>query len=198
MQKKRKMLKTSKQSQLKLTRLAEKTEQILFSMPRIIVVQINKDLKLLKKQEIKFKHNLKKIERQQKKLLPQHNQLKKKNTQLARRQGKIIQQKIQKLVKLAETLSEAIEAISLQTLMLTKKKSKYEALQKQLIQFEKRWHKNASETVKKKRRSRKRPSHSEIVETPLASEEASHYPFQASVEEEVEINNAANEEGKES
>ncbi|HVY53244.1 MAG TPA: hypothetical protein VHA13_01855 [Gammaproteobacteria bacterium] len=125
----------------KANSLAERTEQILLSMPRIIAAQIAKDLQVLKNQESKIKADLKKNELQKKKLTLRLTGLKKASTAAARKQIKVIQSQVKKLTSLTTMFSKGITTIAEQTQALAKKRNKYMALQNQLIAFEKSWNK---------------------------------------------------------
>src|SRR5688572_1613558 len=87
--------------------LTEKTEQILFSMPSIIVKQINKDHTLLKTQETKLKNDLKKGNLEKKRLMAQLTILKKKNSPSSKKQLQKTEKKLKQNVQLSNTLMKS-------------------------------------------------------------------------------------------
>ena len=137
------------------TSLAEKTEQILLAMPKMIATQIGKDLVLQKQQEVKLKTEAKKLELQKKTLDSRFADLKKKTTQAAKKQAKNTQKNLQKTTKELTSLSRDLATTRQHIENLTQKKGKYSALQAQLANFEKEWAKNSSkkptETAGKKK-----------------------------------------------
>ncbi len=134
--------------------LAEKTEQILLTMPKIIASQISKDLLLLKKQQSKLKDDLRKADTKKQQLQQQQQMLKKKMTPAARKKIAALQKESQKSVKLLTTLKHGMSLVNKQAAELSQKKEKYTALQMQLGKFQKEWAKKPLKktvTVKKKK-----------------------------------------------
>jgi len=121
--------------------LAEKTEQILLTMPKIIATQIAKDLAILKQRESKTKTEQKKIEAQRIKLHKQGADLRKKNTPATKKRLKKTQLSLKKQIELLEGLTQAVTQIQKQTELLTEKREKYSALHTQLQKFDKEWSK---------------------------------------------------------
>lgn len=137
--------KATNNTKKKAESLAEKTEQILLTMPRIIAAQISKDLDLLKQQEGKLKLQLSKAMVQKKKLLAQFSKLKKTKTAAAKKKLIAGQKLLKKTTDLASMLAYGLEALLKQTSALAHKKAKYSALQSQLGKFAKEWSKKAKQ-----------------------------------------------------
>lgn len=133
------MIKNKKQNSL-----AEKTEQILLTMPRIIATQIGKDLVIQKQQENKLNLELKKLELQKKALTEKMMMLKKKNTAASKKQAKTVQKSLQKTQQMISGLTRDLQAVKKQVQTLSQKKSMYSALQVQLVSFQKEWVKKMS------------------------------------------------------
>lgn len=131
--------------------LAEKTEQILLTMPRIIATQIGKDLLLQKQQETKLNFEIKKLQIQNKKLSDKITFLKKKNTTASKKQAIQTQKALQKTQQGLLSLIREGEALKKQTQTLSKKKAMYAALQAQILNFKKDWDKKGSSKASKRR-----------------------------------------------
>lgn len=151
MGKKKKAKLVSKTSQ-KQASLAEKTEQILLTMPKIIATQIGKDLIVQKQQATKLNLELKKWDLQKKKLAEKITGLKKKNTTAAKKQAKIAQKALQKTQKMLSFLNRSVDLVKKQIQVLTQKKAKYNALQAQLLSFQKDWVKKMSTATRAKKK----------------------------------------------
>jgi hypothetical protein len=139
------MIKNKKQNSL-----AEKTEQILLTMPRIIATQIGKDLVIQKQQENKLNLELKKLELQKKTLTEKMMMLKKKNTAASKKQAKTVQKSLQKTQKMITVVARDLQAVKKQVQTLSQKKNMYTALQAQLVSFQKEWVKKMSSQAKAK------------------------------------------------
>ncbi len=124
--------------------LAEKTEQILLTMPKIIAAQIGKDFLAHKKEEIKLNLELKKFELQNKKLTEKILSLKRKNTPLANKQINASQKMLRKCQQQLKLLTRDRELLQKQLKTLAEKKAMYQAFQAQLHSFKKEWLKKMS------------------------------------------------------
>lgn len=147
MRKKQSSKMTTKTKKKGIKSLAEKTEQILLTMPKVIATQINKDLVLLKKQLSKLKVDLRKEQAKKQQLSKQQTVLRAKKTAAAKKQTSKLQQMMKKTVKLITTLEGGIELINKQATELSHRKEKYIALQSQLSQFQKSWAKKAGKKL---------------------------------------------------
>lgn len=168
MARKRSIKQKPKMIKRQISSLAEKTEQILLTMPRIIATQIGKDLVALKQQQNKLKIDVKKAEILKKKCLTQQVLLKKAKTAAARKQLTKNQQALQQTTALITMLTRSIDLVSKQELALTKKRDKYTALQAQLIRFEKEWVKKPS-AKKSKIKAKARSSKPKLINNKAAA-----------------------------
>ncbi len=165
---KKKNTKLASKANQKKNNLAEKTEQILLTMPRIIATQIGKDLVVQKQQENKLKLELKKWELQKKKLVEKMAALKKKNTSAAKKQMKTTQKSLQKTQQMISFYARNLELVKKQIHSLSQKKTKYNALQAQLMSFQKDWAKKMSATKRKKPKVRTKKSEKTAKSSSLA------------------------------
>jgi len=147
MVKKKKVNKVSK-TKAGQASLAEKTEQILLTMPKIIATQIGKDLTAKKQEEIKLNLELKKLELQKKRLTEKIPALKRKDTSVAKKQVHTSQKSLQKIQQQIAFLIRNQELLKKQSHLLTQKKAMYIAFQDKVIHFKKEWIKKMGQKVK--------------------------------------------------
>jgi hypothetical protein len=154
MRKKHGMKNTSKANKKSNPSLAEKTEQILLTMPRIIALQISKDLTVLKQQENKLKNDHQKASSHHRKMMDNMRVLKTKNTPSAKKQMQALQKKTLKASQEVNMYVRALEALGKQAQALTQKKEKYSALQMQLMKFQKEWAKKPQKPAASSKKSK--------------------------------------------
>jgi hypothetical protein len=124
-------------------------EKQFFDMPEHIVSRSHQEIEQLRKQEIKIKNGLKKIQLQSERFEQKIAYLKKKNNTDSKKKIAKIRKVLQDSHKSVALLNKSLTDIESIYRVITIRNAKFAALRKMLTHFEKEW-KNAGKTKKRK------------------------------------------------
>ena len=142
--------------------LSQAMEKEFRDIPARLIAQCQKDASALNRQEKKIKSEVKKAEAQKKiaknKQVILQAKMKKNNNATNKKQFNANKQDQDKILKAISSLQQQLNTIKAQSKSLSSQQSKYAAIAKLVMQFDKQWEAKARQANKTATKARKKPS----------------------------------------